>query len=81
LEKRNILKRINEILIDILGKDDLQVDLNTTAADVEGWDSLKHINIIAAIEDEFSIRFKMEEIVDMKDINSMINIILNRSGY
>ena len=81
MEKRNILKRINEILIDILGKDDLQVDLNTTAADVEGCDSLKHINIIAAIEDEFSIRFKMEEIVDMKDINSMINIILNRSGY
>ena len=81
MEKRDILKRINEILIDILGKDDLQVDLNTTAADVEGWESLKHIKIIAAIEDEFSIRFKMEEIVDMKDINSMINIIINRSGY
>ena len=51
----------------------------TTAADVEGWDSLKHISLIEAIEDEFDIRFTMVEVNGMKNVEEMASIIAERT--
>lgn len=46
---------------------------------MEGWDSLKHISLIEAVEEEFGMRFTMLEINGMKNVGEMISIIEQRA--
>ena len=51
----------------------------TTADDVEDWDSLEHITLIAAVEREFGMKFKMGEISTMKNVGEMASIVESRA--
>ena len=55
MNKEKVLEKINDVFKEIFDDETLEVDENTTANDVEGWDSLTHINIIASVEKEFNI--------------------------
>ena len=50
----------------------------TTAKDVEDWDSLSHITLVAAVEDEFRMKFSMKEVVEMKNVGEMVTLIAAR---
>ena len=56
-------------------------DINdqTTANDIEDWDSLEHINLIEAVEKEFNMRFQMREVSGMKNVGEMVDIIIARA--
>ena len=58
----------------------LVVDRATTASDVEGWDSLTHINLMVAVEREFKVRFTTAEVTRMKNVGDLIDAIERRSG-
>ena len=45
-------------------------------SDIEGWDSLMHISLISAVEDEFDIKFSMKEVVNMENVGEMADIIV-----
>ena len=60
---------------DVFEDEDITVNDNTTADDIDDWDSLEHINLINAIEQEFGIKFNMGQIVSMKNVGEMVNII------
>ena len=57
--------------------DDDTIDVNdqTTSRDIEDWDSLEHINLIAAIETQFGMKFTMGHVVTMKNVGEMVDII------
>lgn len=78
MNKEQILEQVNHVFQDIFNNSSLVVTSETTAADVSGWDSLRHITLIEAIEDEFDIRFKMNEVTGMKNVGEMIDIIAER---
>ena len=78
MNKEKVLERINEVFRVIFDDETLEVDENTTANDVEGWDSLTHINIIASVEKEFGIDFSTKEVISMKNIGDMVDIILEK---
>ena len=78
MNKEKILEKINEIFGDAFDRENLSVGFETTASDVEGWDSLMLMNLLEMIEDEFNMRFSMDEAVGMKNVGEMIDIILTR---
>lgn len=78
MNKNEIIPRLNEVFRDIFGDPSLSVNENTTSSDIEDWDSLEHINLIAAVENEFGLRFKMREVSGMKNVGEMIAIISER---
>ena len=78
MDKNNIIARLNEVFRDVFGDDSINVNETTTSADIEDWDSIEHINLIAAVEDEFKMHFKMREVSGMKDVGEMISIICER---
>ncbi len=47
----------------------------TTANDVEGWDSLSHINLIMAVENRFNIRFKQKEVLGFKNVGDLASCV------
>ena len=79
MSRVEIYERLNEVFQDVFGDDDITVTDETTAADVEGWDSLRHITLLAAVEDEFDIEFSMGQTVKMKNVGEMVGLIAQRS--
>jgi acyl carrier protein len=75
MTRDEITSNLNKVFQDVFDDDDLQVGDSTTAADVAGWDSLNHITLIANVESEFGIKFSMKEIISMKNVGEMIDII------
>ena len=74
-----IYERLNEVFRDVFDDDSIEVNEDTTAADIEDWDSLNHITLIDAVESEFGVRFTMGEVSGMKNVGEMAQIIKERS--
>lgn len=74
----DVLKRLNEVFRDVFDDDDIVVTPKTTADDIEDWDSIEHITLIGAVEDEFRMKFKMGEVSGMNNVGDMLKIIMAR---
>ena len=73
-----ILEQVSEIVADTIGLESLVLTPASTAADVEGWDSLANVQIIVAIEKRFGIRFRTGEIATIKNVGELIARIAGR---
>ncbi len=71
MERNKILKIINQVFIDVL-EEEIEISEETSAADVEGWDSLTHIILIVETEKKFNIKFNSKEISNWKNVGEMI---------
>mgnify|MGYP002627347980 CR=1 FL=1 len=75
MSREEIYDRLKEIFEDVLDLEDVELKDETTAEDIEEWDSLAHITLIAEIEDEFEIKFPMKYVLSMKNVGEMVSII------
>ena len=76
MERQEIFEKLNEIFCDVLDLDEVELNDETSAEDIEEWDSLSHIQLIVAIEKEFIIKFTSKEIMSWKNVGEMIDCIL-----
>lgn len=58
--------------------DSLVVSKETTANDIEEWDSLNHMNFISEVEKHFNIQFEFFEIMDLENVGELIESILQK---
>ena len=75
MEYAEILRDVNKIFIDVLDEGDIVLKDETVAGDIEGWDSLNHIQLIVAIEKHFNIRFSAAEIQSWENVGSMCEAV------
>ena len=78
MERNEILKKITGVFADNLDLDNLSLSETTTADEVEGWDSLTHVQLVVAVEKAFKIRFNAKEIQSWKNVGEMVASISNR---
>lgn len=71
----NILQKVNEIFIDVLDNKNIHLTRETTAADVEEWDSLNHIHLVVEIENFYNISFTSGEMQNWKSIGDLCDNI------
>ena len=78
MNREEVICKLSEIFEDVFDK---RIELNeeTQAKDVEGWDSLTHITLISQIEEAFDMKFTMKEVLGMKNLGEMIDIIIRES--
>ena len=76
MTREEVYERLNAVFQDVFEDEELTVNDETTAADVDGWDSLVHITLIDAVEEEFDISFDMKTIVKLKNVGEMVDIIM-----
>ena len=79
MDRKEVFEKLNEIFQDVFDDESITVNEETTADEIEDWDSLTHITLISAVEKAFKIRFKMGEVVGMKNVGEMVNIIISRA--
>ena len=75
MSREEIFERLNTVFQDVFDDEEITVNENTTADDIDDWDSLEHINLIAAVEQEFGMKFTMGQVVSMKNVGEMVSII------
>lgn len=76
MTKEMIYEKLNEVFQDVFDDDTITVNAQTTADDIEDWDSLEHINLVSAVEKEFGMKFTMAQVVGMKNVGEMVDVIL-----
>lgn len=75
MNKDQIFKKLTAVFQDIFDDEDITIGEKTTAADIEDWDSLTHIMLLAAVEDEFGIKFDMKAVLGLKNVGEMVDLI------
>ena len=80
MNREEVFEKLNEVFRDVFDDDSITVTEATTANDIEEWDSLEHINLLAAIEQEFGMKFSMGQVVSMKNVGEMADIIMSQIG-
>ena len=80
MTREEVFARLNEGFRDVFDDEEITVSDATTADDIEEWDSLEHINLLAAVEQEFGMKFNMGQVVSMKNVGEMADIILSKVG-
>ena len=75
MDRNEILKKVESIFREELELDDLVLSNETTADDVEEWDSLSHVQLVSAMEEAFGIEFKSREILSWENIGDLIDSI------
>ena len=76
MERNEVLARVQEVFRDVLDNEDIVLSDETTADDIEEWDSLSHIQLIVAVEKAFHVKFTSKEILSWKNIGEMVDCIL-----
>lgn len=70
-----ITEKFKKAILDELNLDDFDIQDNTTADQVPGWDSLNHINVILAVEKAFNVHFKGLEVLKCQNIGDLQNLL------
>lgn len=78
MDINKVLSIFNEIFIDVLEDDDIKLEYETTATDVDGWDSLNHIMLVVAIEKQFDLQFSADEVQGFKNVGEMCEAVINK---
>ncbi len=78
MERTEIIKEIKPIFLDILDMDELDLIEDTTAGDVDEWDSLNHIQLVVAIEKHFNVKFTSLEIQSWVKVGDMCDSIISK---
>jgi acyl carrier protein len=74
----DILEELQPIFRDILDQPNLRITRGSNAANVEGWDSLAQINLVTAIEQEFDLRFTIDELLDLNNVGEMVDLMTTK---
>ncbi len=74
------LDTLTEIFREVLGDDELVLARETTAKDVDGWDSLTHIRLLVTIERRFHIKFTLPEVRELRNAGELADLIQAKSA-
>ncbi len=80
MSRDEVYEVLDEVFQDVFDDDSIMVHDDTTADDIEDWDSLEHINLIVAVEKAFKIKFSLGETTGMKNVGEMVDTILKKLG-
>lgn len=76
MTREQVYERLTKVFCEVFDDDTIELSDETTADDIEDWDSFEHINLIVAVQDEFSFKIPMGKVVTMKNVGEMVDIIL-----
>tara|TARA_B110000444_G_C18242204_1_gene323598 strand:+ start:198 stop:437 length:240 start_codon:yes stop_codon:yes gene_type:complete len=74
------IEQLQAIFRDVFDDEDLSVNADTTANDIDEWDSLAHIRLILQIEKSFSLHFDASEIEKLENVGQMSELISLRQA-
>ena len=75
MDKQTIFDAVQEIFRDNFDDEELVITRETSAADIEDWDSLEQINLLTAMEKKFGIKFKLEDVRGLANVGDLLDLV------
>lgn len=75
MSTEKIISELQPIFRDVLDLPSLQLRPDSNATNVDGWDSLSHINLVMAIESQYNVKFALGELQRLKNVGEMAELI------
>jgi acyl carrier protein len=69
---------LNNIFREVFDDDEIEISAHTTADDIDGWDSLSHVNLIVTIETRLGIKFSHKELLTFKNVGDLMASIQHK---
>jgi acyl carrier protein len=76
----DIIQDLQIIFSDVLDLPDLCLTAESSAKNVEGWDSLAHVTLVVAIEKRYNIKFALAELRNLKNVGEMADLIIKKTS-
>lgn len=76
MKRSEVFEKLIDICRDVFEDESLVITETTTAADVEGWDSLRHLILVNEIEETYEIVFILDEVARSKNIGELLNALM-----
>ncbi len=80
MERKEIFEKLTVIFRDVMDNDEIVLEENTTAEDIEEWDSLAHVQLIEKIEEVFGVKFSAKEMNSWEDVGEFVDSIQKKLG-
>jgi acyl carrier protein len=75
MEEGQVYQQLNAIFVDVFDDDTVALKAETTADDVDGWDSLSHIRLVLSVEKAFNVKFSAAEVGKLKNVGELVGLI------
>ena len=80
MDKEQIKIDLKSIFEDVFSTPNIEISDELNAEKVERWDSLTHLTMIAKVEEFYGIKFKLKELIGMKNVGDMMNLIVSKKS-
>jgi len=80
MKKEEPTDKLKSVFQKVLEENDITITREMTAQNIEKWDSLRHIQLISEVERAFGIKFKLREVLSMKNVGDLIDLIHAKQG-
>jgi len=80
MKNEEIHGKLQSVFQKVLEEDDITLTREMTAQDIEKWDSLRHIQLISEVERTFGVKFKLREVLSMKNVGDLLDLIHAKQG-
>jgi acyl carrier protein len=80
MTKAEIHQKLTTVFRDVFDNPGMEITDTTTADDVDGWDSIMHVNLIVAVEKAFGVSFTTKDVKSMANVGDFIQLIAKRIG-
>lgn len=80
MSEQEILNAVQDIFRDNFDDDTLEITRSTCADDIEDWDSLEQINLLTAMEKQFGVKFKLDDVRGLANVGDMVDLIIRLRG-
>lgn len=80
MDRKEIFEKLTVIFRDVMDNDEIVLEENTTAEDIEEWDSLAHVQLIEKIEGVFGVRFSAKEMTSWDELSELVDSIVEKIG-
>jgi acyl carrier protein len=74
----DLITQLQDVFRTVFNREDLAIGPQSTARDVPGWDSLKHVELIVSVEERFGVKFKGYEIGRLQSVGDLLALLEQR---
>jgi acyl carrier protein len=78
MTEADVYATLGKIFSEIFLREDMVLKATTNAADINGWDSFKQIEIVMAVEEQFGIKLQTREIDNLRNVGDLVTTIVSK---
>jgi len=78
MNQEEVLKTIQPLFNEVFERDDIVVTRETSAREVDEWDSLAQIDLVVSMEKKFGFKFSLDELIELQNVGDAVDLIVSK---